>query len=192
MCGIIGYTGNELAQPILLDGLRTLEYRGYDSSGISVLQRGKLKTIKAAGRLSALTAALPKKPLTGTTGIGHTRWATHGKPDDINAHPHTDTQGRFAIVHNGIIENAFELRNQLKSKPRCCIEIRYGYRSTGSLDCRDGSRILAGTCTTGTRDHQRDLRPRGARCDGTGLSGRSTQWQSGYYWTRTTGYVRRL
>ncbi|MBX2823408.1 MAG: glutamine--fructose-6-phosphate transaminase (isomerizing) [Gammaproteobacteria bacterium] len=115
MCGIIGYTGTAPAQPILLDGLRALEYRGYDSAGISILHRGRLKTIKAAGRLSALTAALPAKPLTGTAGIGHTRWATHGKPDDVNAHPHEDAASRFAIVHNGIIENAAALRKQLQN-----------------------------------------------------------------------------
>lgn len=116
MCGIIGYTGNSAAQPILLDGLRALEYRGYDSAGIAVMHRGKLKTCKAAGRLGALTAALPLKPFNGTTGIGHTRWATHGKPDDTNAHPHNDTGNHIAVVHNGIIENAISLRSQLEQQ----------------------------------------------------------------------------
>jgi len=113
MCGIIGYTGNKAAQPILMQGLRTLEYRGYDSAGIAVQNRRSLKVCKAAGRLSALAAALPKKPLAGSTGIGHTRWATHGKPDDSNAHPHLGGKGAIAVVHNGIIENAASLRAQL-------------------------------------------------------------------------------
>lgn len=116
MCGIIGYTGSVAAQPLLLDGLRALEYRGYDSAGISVVHRGKLKTCKAAGRLAALTAALPLKPFSGTAGIGHTRWATHGKPDDLNAHPHNDAGNHIAVVHNGILENAALLRKQLEQQ----------------------------------------------------------------------------
>ncbi|MBX2883279.1 MAG: glutamine--fructose-6-phosphate transaminase (isomerizing) [Granulosicoccus sp.] len=116
MCGIIGYTGSAVAQPILMDGLRALEYRGYDSAGIAVMHRGKLKTCKAEGRLAALAAALPRKPFTGTTGIGHTRWATHGKPTDLNAHPHNDSSQQIAVVHNGIIENAASLRSQLEQQ----------------------------------------------------------------------------
>ncbi|MGI9288603.1 MAG: glutamine--fructose-6-phosphate transaminase (isomerizing), partial [Pseudomonadales bacterium] len=118
MCGIIGYTGKAKAQPILIEGLRTLEYRGYDSAGISLVSRGRLKTWKAAGRLSALTAVLPDRTPGGSTGIGHTRWATHGKPSDDNAHPHMDSAQRIAVVHNGIIENAGQLRELLKAQGR--------------------------------------------------------------------------
>ncbi len=116
MCGIIGYTGPAKAAPILLEGLRTLEYRGYDSAGISLVSRGRLKTWKAAGKLSALAAMLPARTPAGSTGIGHTRWATHGKPSDANAHPHMDNEQRIAVVHNGIIENAGPLRQQLKAQ----------------------------------------------------------------------------
>ncbi len=113
MCGIIGYTGHQSVQPLLIDGLRTLEYRGYDSSGISILSRGKLKTWKAAGKLDSLVGQLPAKPSSGSTGIGHTRWATHGAPTDENAHPHTNNDGAIAVVHNGIIENADALKQSL-------------------------------------------------------------------------------
>ncbi len=113
MCGIIGYTGQQSVQPLLIDGLRTLEYRGYDSSGISVLTRGKLKTWKAAGKLDSLITRLPAKPVSGSTGIGHTRWATHGAPTDENAHPHTSNDNTVAVVHNGIIENADAIKESL-------------------------------------------------------------------------------
>jgi len=112
MCGIIAYVGLQNAAPILLSGLHRLEYRGYDSSGISLLSGGKLKTYRAAGKLDTLEKRLPKK-LNGTIGIGHTRWATHGEPTEENAHPHTDHNNNVAIVHNGIIENAEELKNSL-------------------------------------------------------------------------------
>ncbi|MEE9322649.1 MAG: glutamine--fructose-6-phosphate transaminase (isomerizing) [Granulosicoccus sp.] len=112
MCGIIAFTGQRAAAPVLLDGLRRLKYRGYDSSGIAVLSRKRLKHWKAAGKLEALEHLLPKT-ITGNSGIGHTRWATHGAPTDINAHPHLDEEQRLAIVHNGIIENASQLRSSL-------------------------------------------------------------------------------
>ena len=112
MCGIITYTGHRDAAPLLLDGLRRLEYRGYDSAGIAVQSGGGLSSWKAAGRLDALESVLPAK-ISGTCGIGHTRWATHGPPTDANAHPHLDASGRVAIVHNGIVENVETLREEL-------------------------------------------------------------------------------
>ncbi len=115
MCGIIGYTGRREAVDILLDGLEKLEYRGYDSAGVAVVsEEGTLAVQKSKGRLKVLKeqlAAMP--PLAGTTGIGHTRWATHGEPNDLNAHPHVSEDGRVAVVHNGIIENYIEIREFL-------------------------------------------------------------------------------
>ena len=116
MCGIVGYIGAQQAQDILLDGLSRLEYRGYDSAGIAVMDGGIIRLSKAKGRLANLAARVASNPLPGTIGIGHTRWATHGEPNDINAHPHTDMKGHIAVVHNGIIENYEELRTQLKAK----------------------------------------------------------------------------
>lgn len=113
MCGIVGYIGDQQAQPILLDGLSRLEYRGYDSAGIAVMDGASLSLMKTKGRLQNLVDRLKEHPLTGTVGIGHTRWATHGEPSDLNAHPHTDMRGSIAIVHNGIIENHERLRAEL-------------------------------------------------------------------------------
>ncbi len=113
MCGIVGYIGHEQAQSILLDGLSRLEYRGYDSAGIAVMENGIIHLSKAKGRLLNLIERVNATPLHGCIGIGHTRWATHGEPNDINAHPHTDMKGHIAVVHNGIIENYEELRTRL-------------------------------------------------------------------------------
>lgn len=114
MCGIVGYTGKKQAAQFLLEGLATLEYRGYDSAGVEVLSPdGELHGVKCAGRVSVLADRCETANLTGTTGIAHTRWATHGAPTDKNAHPHLDCTGRIAIVHNGIIENCRELRSYL-------------------------------------------------------------------------------
>jgi glutamine---fructose-6-phosphate transaminase (isomerizing) len=113
MCGIVGYIGKRDAAPLLLEGLQRLEYRGYDSAGIAVTGRaGGLRTAKAKGRVRELQARVPRR-FAGTTGIAHTRWATHGTPSDANAHPHLDSEGRVAIVHNGIVDNAAELRAKL-------------------------------------------------------------------------------
>jgi glucosamine--fructose-6-phosphate aminotransferase (isomerizing) len=116
MCGIVGYVGHRPAVDVVLGALRRLEYRGYDSAGIAVVgQDGRLSTLKRAGKLANLDAALTAAPLPeSTTGIGHTRWATHGPPTDPNAHPHTDEAGRVAVIHNGIIENFAELRTELE------------------------------------------------------------------------------
>lgn len=116
MCGIVGYIGNRQAQEILLDGLARLEYRGYDSAGIAVMENAAIQLSKAKGRLKNLADCVADAPLTGCIGIGHTRWATHGEPSDINAHPHTDMKSGIAIVHNGIIENHDELRAMLQAK----------------------------------------------------------------------------
>lgn len=117
MCGIIGYIGTKPAAPILLDGLSRLEYRGYDSSGIAVYNGNKLEVVKSKGKLRILSDMIHGgDDVQGTAGIGHTRWATHGAPSDCNAHPHLSQSGRFAIVHNGIIENYLELKNKLQSK----------------------------------------------------------------------------
>jgi glucosamine--fructose-6-phosphate aminotransferase (isomerizing) len=116
MCGIIGFVGSNNAVPIILEGLKKLEYRGYDSAGIAVMINGSFAVAKQKGRLSDLAALLNKKPLTGNIGIGHTRWATHGEPSDINSHPHLGSKKKIAIVHNGIIENYKHLRAYLERK----------------------------------------------------------------------------
>jgi glutamine---fructose-6-phosphate transaminase (isomerizing) len=113
MCGIVGYLGPSQAAPVLLSELKCLEYRGYDSAGVAVIEGGKLSVMKAAGKLANLESLLEVRRPAATVGIGHTRWATHGIPNDENAHPHTDCTGELAIVHNGIIENYEELREQL-------------------------------------------------------------------------------
>jgi glucosamine--fructose-6-phosphate aminotransferase (isomerizing) len=111
MCGIIGYVGNQAATPILLEGLRRLEYRGYDSAGVVVFQDGQLATRKKKGKIDeGLSRLLDQEPLAGSTGVGHTRWATHGAPCDENSHPHLDESGRIALVHNGVIENYERLK----------------------------------------------------------------------------------
>ncbi|MEK8130857.1 glutamine--fructose-6-phosphate transaminase (isomerizing) [Paenibacillus filicis] len=113
MCGIVGYIGQRDVQPILLNGLSKLEYRGYDSAGIAVLVQDQIQISKAEGRLANLSSQLDKRPLKGSAGIGHTRWATHGRPSDVNSHPHTDMSGKFTVVHNGIVENYMELKQEL-------------------------------------------------------------------------------
>ena len=115
MCGIVGYIGRRDAAPVLLEGLRSLEYRGYDSAGLAVIYRNKLQVTKTAGRVQDLRDRVSDRTK-ATIGIGHTRWATHGEPNDTNAHPHTDTDGRIAVVHNGIIENAEQLRDALSDR----------------------------------------------------------------------------
>lgn len=126
MCGIVGFTGTQNAAPVLLDGLSKLEYRGYDSAGIAVVQGNQIAISKVTGRIQNLREKTDDGRLVpGTTGIGHTRWATHGAPNDINAHPHASNDGKFAVVHNGIIENYMELREEL---------LRKGYRFESETD----------------------------------------------------------
>jgi glucosamine--fructose-6-phosphate aminotransferase (isomerizing) len=116
MCGIVGYTGRRQAAALVLEGLKRLEYRGYDSAGIAVVGDGRLEVIKAAGKISALEQVLGSRLPAGRTALAHTRWATHGAPTDMNAHPHSDCGGTLAVVHNGIIENAGALRNALTQR----------------------------------------------------------------------------
>src|SRR5262245_10574523 len=117
MCGIVGFVGRGEALEFLLGGLRRLEYRGYDSSGIAtVLQRGRTSMVKVAGRIDELAARIGEGSLIGSTGIGHTRWATHGPATDRNAHPHLGGDGALAVVHNGVIENYLVLKERLKSQ----------------------------------------------------------------------------
>lgn len=115
MCGIVGYIGNRRADPILIEGLSKLEYRGYDSAGLTVLQQGALRTIKNKGRVKELSDIVVQESLEGTIGIAHTRWATHGKPSSTNSHPHNDNSNTISVVHNGIIENYNEMREFLKN-----------------------------------------------------------------------------
>jgi len=116
MCGIVGYIGKRNSQEILLEGLKKLEYRGYDSAGVAVYTASGLQIQKAKGRIANLESKLEEAPLNGSVGIGHTRWATHGKPSDVNSHPHTDNSMKFSVVHNGIIENYITLKEELIAK----------------------------------------------------------------------------
>ena len=125
MCGIVGYIGKNDAVPVLLDGLRRLEYRGYDSAGVATLANGKIEVRKKVGRIANLAALLAESPVGGHVGISHTRWATHGGVTDENAHPHSDQSGRLFICHNGVIENYGPLRDQL---------IKEGHEFKGQTD----------------------------------------------------------
>jgi glucosamine--fructose-6-phosphate aminotransferase (isomerizing) len=116
MCGIVGYIGPQQALPFLIEGLKKLEYRGYDSAGIAVFDGDRVNVEKSVGRLSVLEKKVEQKPLEGHIGIGHTRWATHGRPSDANSHPHTDCTGNFVVVHNGIIENYLHIKEKLIAK----------------------------------------------------------------------------
>ena len=116
MCGIVGYIGEKAAAPILINGLKKLEYRGYDSSGVAIFDNSSLTVIKCKGRLAALEEKIGKDSLKGNIGIGHTRWATHGEPNDVNSHPHISNSGKIAVVHNGIIENYMKLKEFLQSQ----------------------------------------------------------------------------
>ncbi|OGK78547.1 MAG: glutamine--fructose-6-phosphate aminotransferase [Candidatus Rokubacteria bacterium GWA2_73_35] len=113
MCGIVGYVGDKSAVGIIVEGLKRLEYRGYDSAGVAVLHEGRLEVRRAAGRIRTLEGILRERPVAGSLGIGHTRWATHGRPSDENAHPHTDCGGNLVVVHNGILENYVEIKERL-------------------------------------------------------------------------------
>ena len=134
MCGIIGFTGNTSAVPVLLNGLERLEYRGYDSAGIAVYTENSIQIRKAKGRLANLKALLKERPVEGTCGIGHTRWATHGEPSDTNAHPHISEKGNIAIVHNGIIENYLSLKQKL---------IKKGVRFISDTDTEVAAQLLS-------------------------------------------------
>lgn len=142
MCGIVGYIGEKKAAPILVNGLKKLEYRGYDSAGIALFEDGRLSVVKCKGRLAALEEKLGGTTIGtvgGNIGIGHTRWATHGEPNDVNSHPHLSNSGKIAVVHNGIIENYMKLK-KVSDITRLRIHIRYGYR-----DCRTACGLLLQT-----------------------------------------------
>jgi glucosamine--fructose-6-phosphate aminotransferase (isomerizing) len=125
MCGVVGYIGSQNASSILVNGLRRLEYRGYDSAGVAVLNGGGMAVRRSVGKLHVLETLLEKNPVLGTVGLGHTRWATHGRPSEENAHPHTCCKGKIVVVHNGIIENYVELKNRLSAE---------GHRFTSQTD----------------------------------------------------------
>jgi glucosamine--fructose-6-phosphate aminotransferase (isomerizing) len=116
MCGIVGYVGTKSAGEVILDGLKRLEYRGYDSAGIAVISGNRIELRRSVGKLGELAKIWSADSVPGTVGIGHTRWATHGKPSEQNAHPHTDCTGRIVVVHNGIIENYLELKKALQAE----------------------------------------------------------------------------
>lgn len=148
MCGIVGYVGPQDAAPILIEGLGRLEYRGYDSAGLAVTTRSGLKVRKVSGRVAALSADLPAR-FKGAPGIGHTRWATHGGPTPENAHPHTDSSGRIAVVHNGIIENAEDLRAKLSAD---------GVEFVSQTDTECVAHLVAGAFTAGAADLEQAVR----------------------------------
>ena len=134
MCGIVGYIGTEQAAPIILDGLSKLEYRGYDSAGMAIFDGEKINTKKAVGRLKVLeNLTHGGESMKGTSGIGHTRWATHGAPSDINSHPHMNNAGTIAVVHNGIIENYIPLKKKMQDK---------GYQFVSETDTEVLSHLL--------------------------------------------------
>src|ERR1700748_3802976 len=140
MCGIVGYIGRREATPVLLEGLRSLEYRGYDSAGLAVIPRNRLPVTKTAGRVQDLRDRASDRSR-ATIGIGHTRWATHGEPNEVNAHPHTDAEGRIALVHNGIIENAEQLRDALSAR---------GVKLVSDTDTEALAHMIAAEATDGT------------------------------------------
>src|SRR6187397_2489596 len=114
MCGIIGYIGSKRVVPVLIEGLRRMEYRGYDSAGVAVVSPEGIALRRSAGKLANLENAIRTEPVEGLYGVGHTRWATHGRPTEENAHPHRDCTGRVVVVHNGIIENYLQLKERLR------------------------------------------------------------------------------
>ncbi len=157
MCGIVGYIGKRNCVPILLEGLSRLEYRGYDSAGIALIQDGSFFIKKQAGKVSDLVKTLKSTngSLASTLGIGHTRWATHGEPNDVNAHPHFDCKKEIAVIHNGIVENFASIKTRLLQQGHHFTSAD-GYRSPRAPDRRDA---LEGT---------RPYHLRAARTDGSG------------------------
>src|SRR2546427_9126833 len=141
MCGIVGYVGKRTAAPVVLEGLKRLEYRGYDSAGLAVVN-GVLEIFRAPGRIAALEREIGSKLPEGTTAIAHTRWATHGAPNTVNAHPHADCGGTIALVHNGIIENAGALRQALSKR---------GHVFRSQTDTEVLSHLIEETQTKGAR-----------------------------------------
>src|ERR671919_740082 len=149
MCGIVGYVGNREVVPLLMDGLRRLEYRGYDSAGVVAINDGALETVRAEGKLDRLKEKLEKQHLAGHYGLGHTRWATHGPPSERNAHPMVDSRRRLALIHNGIIENFLPLKKRL---------IAEGWTFTSDTDTEVVANLISSYL-----DHEPDLRHAVAR-----------------------------
>src|SRR5512142_3279612 len=147
MCGIVGYVGPRQCVDLIIDGLRKLEYRGYDSAGVAVVGKGGLAVKRAKGKLANLCALLAEAPLAGTTGIGHTRWATHGRPSDENAHPHF--HNGVAVVHNGIIENHLELKAALTAR---------GHKFKSETDTEIFAHLIADALEAGKRDLREAVR----------------------------------
>ena len=136
MCGIVGYSGFREAEEVLLEGLRNLEYRGYDSAGLSIFEDGVIRTVKSQGRIQKLADKLQEAPIHGHCGIAHTRWATHGVPSDINAHPHLSDN--VSLLHNGIIENYLELKEELIAK---------GYHFVSQTDTEVAAHLISSLYT---------------------------------------------
>jgi glucosamine--fructose-6-phosphate aminotransferase (isomerizing) len=154
MCGIVGYVGNGAALPVLIEGMRQLEYRGYDSAGIALAGGGGIERVRRAGQLSNLEDAVAGADLRGTIGIGHTRWATHGAPNDVNAHPHVDSTGRVAIVHNGIVENFDVLKDELSAQGHTFeseTDTEVVAKLVGSIMDTEGLSLLEATLATVAR-----------------------------------------
>jgi glutamine---fructose-6-phosphate transaminase (isomerizing) len=154
MCGIVGYVGNGAALPVLIEGMRQLEYRGYDSAGIALASGGRIERARRAGQLGNLEEAVAGARLNGTIGIGHTRWATHGAPNDVNAHPHVDSAGRVALVHNGIVENFDVLKNELEAQGHTFeseTDTEVVAKLVGSIMEKEGVTLLDATLSTVAR-----------------------------------------
>ena len=177
MCGIVGYVGERSSVPILIEGLERLEYRGYDSAGIAVETGNGLSVVKTKGKVAALRAMdLPAADL--GTGIGHTRWATHGEPSDVNAHPHTDGSGRIAVVHNGIIENATSIRERLEEQG-AKFASDTDSEVIAHLDRHRGDRRPGPRRPQSARRRRRDVRDRGHRPGAARVHRRRPQRESG-------------
>src|SRR6266536_6092071 len=156
MCGIVGYVGPRQCVDLIVGGLRKLEYRGYDSAGVAVVAPSGLVVKRAKGKLQNLVALLKDRPMAGCTGIGHTRWATHGRPSDENAHPHA--HGGVAVVHNGIIENHLELKAALAGR---------GHRFASETDTEIFAHLIADALQAGARDLPHAVRAALAQVSGT-------------------------
>ena len=177
MCGIIGYVGNNNCVPYIIDGLKKLEYRGYDSAGLAVLQNGNLVTLRAVGKVAELEKATLIANPKGTTGIGHTRWATHGKPSEENSHPHTDCTGDIVVVHNGIIENYLTLRAKLEAR---------GHRFKSETDTEVIAHLIEENLLHVRASHDQDRLLKAVQKTNKEISG---AYAYGVMWARTPGLL---
>ncbi len=177
MCGIIGYVGNNNCVPYIIDGLKKLEYRGYDSAGLAVLQNGNLVTVRAVGKVAELEKATLIANPKGTTGIGHTRWATHGKPSEENSHPHTDCTGDIVVVHNGIIENYLTLRAKLEAR---------GHRFKSETDTEVIAHLIEENLLHVRSSHDQDRLLKAVQKTNKEISG---AYAYGVMWARTPGLL---